>query len=279
MTMTPTEFQELFDKVAGPEPATRSWDSDLAVARRALRRRRSLLGISGVVAMTLAVGAGATLSRVLERDEAPYASGASTFPDSATTLLSACESGNQSAATTGAVFGPGRPIIAVTADTAYQQMAILESSDGSYAGVCWIHHGSQEFHAGLTAWSLDARLEPGRLTGAFSGYGVACPLVDGETKPGCNTTAVWWADRLPARVASVRFQFMDGSSKVVDSVGGYALLNAVIEGPIPETDSHVEPIASVTYRDAAGTPLASSDPASALPDLNAFPSLHGDEIG
>ncbi len=96
---------------------------------------------------------------------------------------------------------------------------------------------------------------------------------------GANATAVWWADRLPARVASVRFQFMDGSSKVVESAGGYVLLNEVIEGAMPEIDSDVEPIASVTYRDAAGIPLASSDSASGLPNLNAFPSLHGDEIG
>lgn len=283
MTMSPEDFHDLMVAATTPEPMQGSVDSDIAVGRRLLRRRRAVVGLGTAAAVVglagtawaVAPGLGPSSSRVPVAHEAP--------PSSDAQLLDSCRAGNQSDRATRAVFGAGDPTVKAVSRTGHQVVAALESADGAHWAECWVRLDAGEFPAGMTVWG-----SAGRDADASYSFGTGCGLVDGELDPSCRTFSVTWVDRRPAVVAAAEFVTADGETTRVRSQDGYLVLNHL--GKLPAgassdpSEAGFSPIRTITFLDDSGEPIAAEaqdgsgsgpdgERVGDLPSIRSYPGL------
>jgi hypothetical protein len=260
--LSPEEFSSVLDRVLRQQvedrPAAEAVADDVRVGRRLLRRRRATQAVVSIAAAAAVIATLPAATSLLDGD--PDESFTADRTWTAAQVREACLGGNQSERDTDLMSARGGPVVAAFESNALWTMAALESGDGGHWAECFISHDSgNEFTSGMTVYRA-----AGNQNGISFGTGTGCPKTpEGEVDRDCRHFSVRWVDRLPAQIATVRFETNDGVIRHVPTEHGFVVFNPL--GDLPPDVSidryggtgRWRPIHRVTYLDAADEPLAS----------------------
>jgi len=284
MTLTPDQFRDVLDSSFDSEPPGRTVYDDLSAGRTRLRRRRVAIIGTGCAAVALAAGIGLALpdrgdpqTQVASQPvPQPTPSAEPTMSAEETAdLVRACHDGNQSDRATAAIFEGGTPKVEGVARTDSQIRLALLAADGRHWADCFVNLSpDSEFGSGMIVWAAQGHSTDFQFSGGGCGSSQAC-----------STFSASWVDRLPAVVAAVDVETVDGRTTRLVPEDGFVVFNysGNLE-PGQNGNDLVSVINRVTYLDADGKPLAASamdgsgtgedhEQVGDLPLLTAYPML------
>ena len=255
-----TDLTDLLEQAFHAEPPHPAPAEDVARGRRALRRHRTVAGISavGVVAASALVAALVPLMAPSGPDSAPrFARGDVRHAGDAEIAQQCVDTDNVASWVRGRGMpeermqaAMGTPELMTRADTGQEVVATVRSEDGRFWGECYLPYGdratykhgislfrtdvgfpSVEVH-GVRVYQPQDESDP-RLWGTDGspspGLAVPCPVVDEreetqayqDAQAACDRFAIVWADRRPPEVAGVEVHNPDGTVRRADVRDGY----------------------------------------------------------